>query len=293
MITYNNNGGDKIERTVLHSDELFRLHPHLLPSLGTITQRQMNNYVDRLFIPNVEEGANGEVRLTTPRSLRGQDLLGIIALRGGQTIFLDEELVTPTYTQQEQMKRYLEQYEAFTGDATRAVDKTIDFMRAFMPYGALTNPQNVLARTIGSGVTSAAFKQVLPGLDGDHVHQIVGRPLMFLSDDSAERVSPALFAHEADHAIESMQQGIRPSAGDLPMRHRLRSELRGYHVSDFVARALVEMDYDTTNDGSDMATTSRAIEGIRVTYATDDDPFLPSDDIVQEIDRRGYGAILE
>jgi hypothetical protein len=285
---------DLIDETFSHSANLFNSTPDLLPTLGTISLDEMNSYMDRLFVPNIEVLSQREVRLTTPPSLKGKELLGVVALNPGQTVYLDEELVTPATSQQEYIASYLESHEAFTGDPAQAVSKVIDVMRNFMPYVAITNPDYANARTVSQGITTAMLKSSLPGLSGENTHQIMAKPLMILSaDQSYKRVSPSIVAHESDHAVETLQGGIRGSYGSLPERHRLRSELRGYHVSDHVVRKLVEINYDSSQDGSNIGETSRIVESLRTAHASNDDPFSPSDDILSAIRSQNYGLILD
>lgn len=281
-----------LDRSLSNFTSLVRAEPTIVPEdIGIGYKTAVSEYVSNLFVPNIEYNpARHAIRLSTPKEYQGTNMLGIMAVHSGETVYLDETLASQTDRQAAQSYSILKKYRDSLRTSPEAARKTIDeVFRTLLICEQHSIDSGKIASVTTAGISS---KNITPTRDMD-AHRITGRPILFVSlDDYPKRLHPATLGHEADHAIVMQSHGMKPMGEYADLRDRLHLELRGYHVGARVLGALQRVGYDSSHDGDCGSDISRAMETIRTKYCTGDDPFEPNDEVLVAIISAGLGDVI-
>lgn len=237
--------------------ELVSEHPDAIPDLYTGYKNDVQNVVDRLYVPNLEV-AGSTVRATTPRKYRGANAIGVMAVYSGEQIVMDRGLIEPSERQRQQHQNFLATHMTVSSGVRIGQQITNS-----MPDSVT----ETLAPRSTAGSWQHGYVPGVPFFDKEgHASYVRFGYRSPLAVNIGIPQDVATLMHEVDHLVETDEHGISPDDYRLNRARNMISEQRGYHVGLTVADYLFEHDLPTPPHLAERRSTMRDLDTIRAEH---------------------------
>lgn len=257
-----------------------QLEPDLIPSYTKDTSA----ILDRLYVPNVTIGLDDTLRLETPEKYRSEEYLGIIALRAGETAYLDEHLTRPSPRQYDHMIRSLGNIDSpFTVNERIAGRNMVH--REFATYLANNISTHQSAKVTPGGM------RTLPQNMGNYT--TFQKPLMIINMDVHDTLAPPSdLGHEMIHMHDWDSVGFTAKDDrSIEQDRRAWMENRGYYIGRLFNDTLAEVNPDLLFPSEDGREYTKAMDDVRAAFCISDG-FTPTEHYYDEIAKHNlYDAI--
>lgn len=263
-------------------------HEQTVMHLG-MSALKYRHYLSNLYVPNQRYG-----EMILKRA--NDDLMPIIALQPGESIVLPPEMELPNQAQRAHITTALRDTlpggSAWTDSAT---DQVVSHLSGQAGPQLLRMDDSMLAfvRRIENPVT-------LRTADGQAERRYIsGRSMVAVMYPNGSRIDPSAIVHELEHVSQCDSTPVQQyRSRDEKRMQLLRDELVAYHVQSLAVNSMVAMGYqrETTeknlysinDDGSVHSPRLHGIEAVRRRInANAEDEFTPSDELIDELERRG------